>query len=128
MKRVVEFTSEVLIHFTHSQILCAIEYVMTGAEPTANEDWTPQKKKDFESVYEVPEACKSYAMQILNQALVRGIDYKVAENTTMTQLERMIIVAAMHDGADVLKNEHTQAAAKFYAYAGQTHERLIKEK
>lgn len=37
------------------------------------------------------------------------------------------MVAAMNEGADILKNEHTKAAGRFYMAAGRIHERLIKE-
>ncbi len=45
----------------------------------------------------------------------------------MPQLEKMIICAALSKGADVLKGEHIQNAAKFYAYAGATHKKLVDE-
>jgi len=56
------------------------------------------------------------------------MDEKVKYDATLPDLERMIIVASLYKGADVLKNEHTKWAAKFYACAGKIHARLVKEK
>ncbi len=40
----------------------------------------------------------------------------------------MVLVAAMHDGADILKNEHTKNAGKFYMAVGKIKTRLLEEK
>lgn len=45
----------------------------------------------------------------------------------LDDLERMVLVAAMNEGADIVKNEHTKAAGRFYMAAGRIHERLVKE-
>ena len=61
------------------------------------------------------------------QALALRIPAEAAEYALLEDLERMIMAAAMHDGMDVVKNEHTKAAGRFYVAAGRIHERLMNE-
>lgn len=123
-----EFAQKVLISYTDTQMLAAIDYALNGRDPTANEDFTPEQKDAFGEVYEVPDEVMSNAKQLLCEALLQGIDDEVKNEVTIPQLERMVIVAALNKGVDILKNEHTQAAGRFYACAGTIHKRLIDEK
>lgn len=132
-KSVVKFRDEVLMKFTDTQILAAIEYVMNGIKPDLKipDDASDEEKKgveDIEKVFEVPTEDHSIAKQLLLQALAAKIPAECAKYALLEDLEHMIMVAAMHDGANVIKNEHTQAAAKFYMASGRIHERLTKEK
>ena len=56
------------------------------------------------------------------------MDEDIQFDVTVPELERMIDVAFIWKGADVLKNEHSQAAGKFYAACGKIKTRLLKEK
>lgn len=62
------------------------------------------------------------------QAITEGMDADVAKYTLLEDLDRMVMVAAMNDGKDMLKSEHTKNAGKFYAASGRIHERLMREK
>jgi len=105
-------------------MLAAIDYAMNGRDPTTNEDFSLQHNE----VYEVPDEVMSNAKQLLCEALLHGIDSDVKNYVTVPQLERMIVVAALSKGVDVLKNEHTQDAARFYACVGVINKRLIEER
>lgn len=125
--KVLQFTSEVLNNFTESQIFAAISYAISGNDWRVGEEYTQQQKDDFNKIYDIPEEAYSNSKQLLAEALTYGLSDGI-KDFTIKELERMIIVAAMHEGIDVLKNEHTQNAAKFYACAGKIHARLIEEK
>lgn len=127
MTRIKKFAEEVLAKFTETQIVMAVDYALTGCDPTTSEDYTPEQKEAYKEVYDIPAAVKSNAKQLLAEALLQGISGDVKWEVTVPQLERMIICAALNKGADVLKNEHVQNAAKFYACAGKIHERLTKK-
>lgn len=124
INEVKEFAQNVLIDFTETQMLAAIDYVMNGRDPTTDENFSPEKNE----VYEVPDEVMSNAKQLLCEALLCGVDSDVKNYVTIPQLERMIIVAALNKGADILKNEHTQDAARFYACVGVINKRLIEER
>lgn len=128
VEQVKKFATEVLVNHTISQVTMAIDYAMNGNDPRDGEDFDDEKKKDdFDAIYEVPQSVMSSSRQILNEALLYGIDEKVKNTTTLPQLERMVVCAAMSKGADILKNQHTQDAAKFYAACGKIHTRLLDE-
>lgn len=55
----------------------------------------------------MPDEVMSNAKQLLCEALLQGIDAEVKNEVTIPQLERMVIVAALNKGVDILKNEHT---------------------
>lgn len=78
-------------------------------------------------MYDVPTEDHSLAKQILLQALAAKIPAEAAEYALVEDLERMVLVAAMNAGADIVKNEHTKAAGRFYMAAGRIHERLANE-
>ena len=99
-----------------------------GAVKKFAEDFTPEELQAREEVTTPPDEVMSSAKQLLNEALSQGISGDVKYELTMPQLEKMIICAALSKGADVLKGEHAQNAAKFYAYAGATHKKLTDEK
>ena len=96
-----------LISYTDTQMLAAIDYALNGRDPTTNEDFTIEQKEAFREVYEVPDEVMSNAKQLLCEALLQGIDAEVKNEVTIPQLERMVIVAALNKGVDILKNEHT---------------------
>jgi hypothetical protein len=121
--------------FTDTQIISAVEYVLNGvkADLTLPEDANAteeelKRKQELEEVYEIPTQDQSMAKQILLQALSQKMPAEVAKYALLDDLERMVMVAAMHDNSNILKNEHTKAASKFYIAAGRIHERLVAEK
>ena len=122
-----KFATEVLVNHTITQVTMAIDYALNGSDPRTGEDYTDADKSQFEDVYEVPQSVLSASRQILNEALLYGMDEKVKDATTLPQLERMVVCAAMSKGADILKEQHTQDAAKFYAACGKIHTRLLDE-
>ena len=129
---IIKFRDEVLMKCTDTQILAAVDYVLNGRKPDLDipEDASDEQKKEIESVaetYNIPTEDHSVAKQLLLQALASKIPAEVADYALLDDLERMVMVAAMHDGADILKNEHTKAAGRFYMAAGRIHERLVKE-
>lgn len=126
-----KFYDENLIQFSDTQILAAIEYALKGNLPTTDEDWyktDDEAKKTLEQIYDLPCELKSMAKQLLSEAMSYGIDEKVKYDVTLDELERMITVAAIHSGVDVIKNEHAQNTAKFYSASGTIHNRLLNEK
>lgn len=130
---VVRFRDDVLLRCTETQILAAIDYALNGNKPdlTLPPDATDAEKeetKKLEDVYNVPCEDHSMAKQVLLQALTAKIPAEAANYALLDDLERMVLVAAMYEGADVVKNEHTKAAGNFYVAAGRIHERLVKEK
>lgn len=122
-----KFAEEVIINFTETQLFMAIDYALNGNDPTKDEDFTPEQRTALQEVTTPPDEVMSSAKQLLNEALSQGISGDVKYELTMPQLEKMIICAALSKGADVLKGEHAQNAAKFYAYAGATHKKLVDE-
>ena len=129
---IIEFRDDVLIKYTDTQILAAIDYVLNGTKPNLElpPDPTEEKKeevKKLSEIYDIPTEDHSIAKQLLLQALAAKIPAQVADYALLDDLERMIMVAAMHDGTDVLKNEHTKASGRFYMAAGRIHERLVEE-
>lgn len=129
---IIKFRDEVLMKCTDTQILAAVDYVLNGRKPDLDipEDASDEQKKEIESVaetYNISTEDHSVAKQLLLQALASKIPAEVADYALLDDLERMVMVAAMHDGADILKNEHTKAAGRFYMAAGRIHERLVKE-
>jgi len=112
--------------------LAAIDYVLNGRKPDLDipEGAEEEQKKEAQSlaeVYDVPAEDHSVAKQLLLQALSSKIPAEAANYALLEDLERMVLVAAMNDGIDVLKNEHTKAAGRFYMAAGRIHERLVNE-
>lgn len=125
------FYDDVLMPFSETQILAALEYALKGNLPTVDEDWyktEEEASKTLEQIYNLPSELKSVAKQLLAEAMTYGIDEKAKYDVTVDELERMIAVAAMHSGIDVIKNEHAQNTAKFYAASGSIHKRLVEEK
>ena len=132
-KAVLKFRDDVILPCTSTQILAAIDYVLIGNKPDLElpEDASEEAKEEADKlaqVYKVPVEDQSMAKQLLLQALASNIPAEVANYAMLDDLERMVLVAAMHEGADVMKNEHTQAAGRFYVASGRIHERLVKEK
>ena len=129
---IVKYRDEVLMKFTDTQIVAAIDYVLNGVKPDLElpEDASDKKKeevKELHEIYDVPTEDHSLAKQILLQALAAKIPAEAANYALVDDLERMVLVAAMNEGADILKNEHTKASGRFYMAAGRIHERLVKE-
>lgn len=114
-KEVEKFRDEVLINFTETQILYAIDYCLEGNDSIEGEDYVDEEQK---SVIEIPKEVSSMSNQLLCEALSYGIDIGVKDHLTIPQLDKLIIHAALHNGVDVLKNEHTRNAALFYKCVG----------
>ncbi len=131
-KGIVKFRDDVLMKYTDTQILAAIDYVLNGTKPDLElpPDASEEKKeevKKLHEIYDVPAEDHSLAKQLLLQALAQKVPAEVANYALVEDLERMVLVAAMTEGVDVLKNEHTKASGRFYVAVGRIHERLVKE-
>lgn len=130
-KAIIKFRDNVLIKFTETQILSALEWCLNGIKPDLN---VPEKNKDepedISKIFDVPENDldnTSIAKQLMMQAYSSKIEFN--ENYTLLEdLERMILIAAMTEGADIIKNKHLEWSAKFYIASGHIHERLMREK
>ena len=132
-KGILAYRDEVLMKCTDTQILAAIDYVLNGMKPNLDipEDADDEQKKSDEllaETYDIPSEDHSIAKQLLLQALAAKIPAEAADYALLDDLERMVMVAAMQNGADILKNEHTKAAGRFYMAAGRIHKRLVDEK
>lgn len=125
---VVEFRDKVLLKCTETQILAALDYVLNG-DKVQYDELDEESKKKLDEVYDVPTEDQSLAKQLLLAALTYKIPAEVADYALLDDLQNMLLVAAMQNGADnTVKNEHTKFAGQFYMMAGKIHERLVKEK
>ena len=126
-----ECQESIVNNFTETQIIAAVQYALRGNNPNDEvfeyED-TKDMKSEAESVYDIPSELKSQAKQILAEAVSYGIGSDVQWQFTCPQLERMVTVAAMRSGLEVLKSEHAQRTGAFYAAAGKIKTRLKAEK
>lgn len=131
---VIKYRDEVLMKFTDTQILAAIDYVMNGTKPDLElpddptEDKQKKEKEELAAVYDGPSELHSVAKQLFLQAVTEGMDADVAKYAMLDDLDRMVMVAAMKEGKDMMKSEHTKNAGKFYVASGRIHERLLKER
>ena len=122
-KAVVKFRDEVLMDCTDSQVIAALGWCLNGNKVEVEDDdadVTEPPDPDGRNV--------SVAKQILLQAIGSGMDNAVADYALLDDLRKMVLVASIHKGVDVVKNEHTQNAGRFYVECGKIHERLLKEK
>ena len=133
--QIIKFRDEVLLKYTDTQIIAAIDYCLNGIKPDLDlpEDPTEEDKKrvkDLAEIYDIPEEGHSVARQILYQALSYQIPPETAQYALYDDLERLIICAAINqkNGSDILKNQQTEAAGRFYIASGKIHQRLISEK
>jgi len=123
-----KFRDDVLLKCTETQILAAIDYVLNG-DKVQYEELDDAGKKSLDAVYDVPVEDQSLAKQLLLAAFTYNIPAEAADYALLEDLQNMLLVAAMQNGADnVIKNEHTKFAGQFYVMAGKIHERLVKEK
>ena len=129
-----ECQESIVNNFTETQIIAAVQYALRGNNPNdevfeyEDKKDTKDTKSDAESVYDIPSELKSQAKQILAEAVSYGIGSDVQWQFTCPQLERMVTVAAMRSGLEVLKSEHAQRTGAFYAAAGKIKTRLKAEK
>lgn len=121
-KAVADFRDNVLLNFTITQILAAIDYALSGAQPEVGEEVEVDGKK--KQVDELPETVMTQSRQLLMEALAYGLDEKIQYDLTLPQLEKVVTLAAINSGVDVLKGEHAKAVGKFYVAAGQINKRL----
>lgn len=115
--------------FTDTQILSAIDYCMNGNKPdlAIPQDATDEERRQQREVYAIPDETRSVAKQLLLEAMSSGMQKEVADYALLDDLERMVLVAAMQNGIDVMKNRHGEYAGKFYASSGRIHKRLTDE-
>ena len=121
-----KFAQEVLVDFTITQILMAIDYALNGDDYV--ESYTPEEKEAKAEVTVPPSEIMSEARHLISEALTQGMSSEVKDFVTVPQLEKMIVCAAMNNGADVMKDIKNNALGAFYVAAGKTHTRLIEEK
>lgn len=105
VKAVRDFRDEVLSNYTETQIVTCIEYALRGDEREDPEGTGTNLNSD-KDVSELPDCARSVTRQVLEEALSYGIDAKAKEEVTLPQLERIVMLAALHSGTDVLKGEH----------------------
>ena len=131
VKAVMDFRDTVLLKYTETQIVTCIEYVLRGDDPdccdTVEADGGTNVN-GLKDVSELPDCVKSVTRQVMAEALSYGMDADVKYEVTLPQLERMVMLAALHSGTDVLKGEHGQAVGAFYQACGKIHERLLEER
>lgn len=125
-----KFKEDILLKFTDTQIMYAVDYALNGNKPVFDDYSEDDKaaKEQWESVYAIPDSIQSVAKQYFLQAVSIGIDGSVAKEQTCGDLERMISVAMINKGVDVCKSKHMQNAGAFYVASGKIHQRLIEEK
>lgn len=123
-KAVVKFRDEVLMDCTDTQIVSALSWCMNGNTL----DDVDEEEDDVTEPPDEDGRNDSVAKQLLLEAYGEGVDDKVADYALLGDLRKMVLVAAMAKGRDVVKNEHTQKAGKFYVTCGRIHERLLKDK
>ena len=128
IQQVLKFSEEHLFDLTETQIYSAIDYVINGNDPNADEEFIANENEKKFDCYTVPDTVQSAAQQIALQAMQCGIDIKAIDFTTVPVLERMITVAVMQKGADWIKNERAQNAAKFMIEANKIEKRLKADK
>ena len=133
MKAVTDFRDTVLLKYTETQIVTCVEYALKGDDPdgcdTGTEpDGEGTNVNGLKDVSELPDCMKSVTRQVMAEALSYGMDADVKYEATLPQLERMVMLAALHNGTDVLKGEHGQAVGAFYQACGKIRERLLKER
>lgn len=119
-----KFRDDVLVNYTDTQIIAAIDWCMNGMEP----DLEVKTEKDVTEVPDDNNKGVSIAKQLLIEALGEGMSGEVADYALLPDLKKMVLVAAMNKGADITKNEHTKNAGKFYVACGRIHKRLMEEK
>lgn len=123
-----KYRDDALLGCTETQILAAIDWCLNGDKVQAD-DLESEAKKQVDSVYDVPCEDESLAKHLLLAAMSDGMPQAVADYALQDDLQRMVLLAAMQHGAnDVLKNEHTKAAGRYYVASGKIHARLVKEK
>ena len=128
MDAVKKFAQEVLVNFTTTQILMAVDYALNGNDPTAGESYNDEEKSAKEEATVPPDEIQSQARQLIVEAFTHGIAKDAADIVTLPQLEGMIICAAMASGVDLIKDIKNNALGEFYTAAGRIHTRLENEK
>lgn len=122
-----KFAADRLSDFTYRQILCAVDYALNGYSEDALEGEYGDVKERRDAV-ELPQACVSMARMILNKALGYGLDHDGCARLTLPQLDRVVAIAAMNRGVDVMKDENMELTGRFYTVAGRIYARLKKTK
>lgn len=128
LKPVKEFAQEVLVHFTETQILMAIDYALNGVDQTRGENYTKEENDALKEVVEPPVEIMSDARRMMIEAMTHGIPAESIERVTVPVLDKMIVCALLAKGADILKEMKNSAAGAFYAEAGKIHTRLMNER
>ena len=125
-RAVAQFALEVLGGFAESQIVAALDYLLTGANPhELTNDYSDPRAAD---PLALPANCRSYARQLLEYAVAKKIDAAECGETTLASLERMVAVAAMEKNVDFLKDRAAEATARFYQVAGKCRARLLADR
>ena len=125
LEPVKRFARDVLVHFTTTQVLMAIDYALNGADPSRCEEYTDEEKAASEEVRTPPGEMLSEARQLAAEAMSQGVSAGAKDFVTVPALEKMIVCAAMSRGADVLKDMKNNALGAFYAAAGKIRTRLL---
>jgi hypothetical protein len=125
-RAVAQFALEVLGDFAESQIIAALDYLLTGANPhELTNDYSDPRPSD---PLALPANCRSYAKQLLEYAVAKKIDAAECGETTLASLERMVAVAAMEKNTDFLKDRAAEATARFYQVAGKCRAKMLADR
>jgi hypothetical protein len=125
-RAVAQFALEVLGDFAESQIIAALDYLLTGANPhELTNDYSDPRPSD---PLALPANCRSYAKQLLEYAVAKKIDAASCGETTLASLERMVAVAAMEKNVDFLKDRAAENTARFYQVAGKCRAKMLADR
>jgi len=99
-KGIMAYRDNVLLNFTDTQIVAALDYVLNGNKPDLEipQDASEEKKSEIEKlreIYDVPNENHSLAKQLILQAMVEKIPEEATHYALLEDLERMLLVAAM---------------------------------
>lgn len=122
VKRVQEFRDHVLIFYSPSQILTAIDIALNDAAAPTTEPLATEHKE----AAEVPREWLSLARQTMALALANGLYGVDLKEVTVPALEAMVARALMSQGKDVVKELKSQAFGDYLVAVGRIHERLVE--
>ena len=120
-KAVQKFRDEVLIFYTSSQIVAAIDIVLSsGREPDLD-----ARDEVHKQVATPPADLMSYARRLLGLAALNELPID-ANDYTIAALESLVVRAICAKGQDISKELKNSAYGDYLVAAGKMHARLVK--
>ena len=118
-KAVQKFRDEVLIFYTSSQIVAAIDIVLSsGREPEIDE-----RDDEHRKAATPPADLMSYARRLLGLAALNEVPVNPADYT-IAALESLVVRAICAKGQDISKDLRNSAYGDYLVAAGRMHARL----